>query len=126
MNLREKILQNRPAKTEAVLCPEWDCSVNVKAISGTERDEYESSLSDDNGERSIANMRARLCVLACVDDDGKPLFTSDDAAALGKQPASALDRVFQVAKRLGGIGQEAVKDAEKNSESGPSVDSPSA
>ena len=124
MSLREKILTRRPVRKELVACPEWECDVWVKAVKGRERDEYEAGLYDGDGKRNIANMRARLCVIACVDDDGKPVFTASDVAELGEQDAAPLDRCFQAAKRLAGIGEDEV--AKKNSKETPSDASPSA
>jgi hypothetical protein len=39
-----------------------------------------------------------------------------DITALSKKSAAALDRIFQVAQRLSGIGQEEVEETVKNSE----------
>jgi hypothetical protein len=49
------------------------------------------------------------------DEKGEQIFSSDDMDALDKKSASALDRVFQVAQRLSGIGQEDIEETVKNS-----------
>jgi hypothetical protein len=120
---KDAILKPRPAKTELVPCPEWG-DVLVKALSGAERDQFEAGLTDNDGQRDLTNMRARLLVLAIVGEDGKPLLAPEDVSALGGQPAAEIDRCFQVAKRLAGIGEE--KSAEKNSGRAASGDSVSA
>ena len=49
-------------------------------------------------------------------EDGSALFGLEDVPALQTKSASAMDRVFQVAQRLSGIGQEDIEETVKNSE----------
>jgi len=109
--------------TEIVEVPEWGGSVKVKALTGSERDKYESDSLTGRGRNrdiNLANIRARLVALTVIDDNGKPLFSSIDIAALGGKSAKALDRIFDVAQRLSGISEEDIEELAKNSESGQS------
>jgi hypothetical protein len=78
-----------------------------------------------NTKANLANIRARLCAMAMVSDDGERIFTDADMKALGKKSAKALDRVFAVAQKLNGLSAGDVEELAKNSESGPNGDSTS-
>jgi hypothetical protein len=70
-------------------------------------------------ELNRKNFRARLLVKCVTDDTGARIFTDDEAAKLGEQPADVLDRVFAVAQQVNGMTQKDVEDLAKNSDSAP-------
>jgi hypothetical protein len=86
----------------------------VRGLTGTERDAFEQRCSDT----SYANVRATLLAFSLVDEQGKRLFGLEDVGALGAKSAAPLDRLFDVARRLSGIGQREVKELVGNSEPG--------
>ena len=45
------------------------------------------------------------------------MFTDRDVERLGKKSALALDRIYEVAQRLNGIGKKEIDELTKNSES---------
>lgn len=104
---KDAIFAARDTRTEDVDVPEWGGTVRVKAITALERDAYEAAMveSQKNGrvKVSMRNARARLAVMACVDDTGAPLFTDADVPMLSTKSAAALDRIFAVASRLAGL-----------------------
>lgn len=108
------ILSAEDLKTEEVDVPEWGGSVRVRTLTGSERDAFESSLIAADGQRNMANYRARLLSRALVGENGQRLFSDDEIPLLGGKSAAALDRLFAVAQRLNGIGGEAEKAIEKN------------
>lgn len=108
------ILSAEDLKTETVAVPEWGGDVRVRTLTGTERDAFESGLVADGGKRNLDNLRARLLALAIVDDHGARVFTDGDAMLLGGKSAAVLDRLFDVAQRLNGIGAQAEAETEKN------------
>lgn len=106
---RDQILGVSKLRQERVPVPEWGGDVIVRELTGTERDEYESSVVTVVGMTAKVNsnnMRARLVSMSCVDGEGKPLFTMADAEELGKKSAAALDRIVTVARRMSKIGEE--------------------
>lgn len=113
MLTREQILQCDDLPKETVKVPEWGGEVQVRTMTGTDRDAFEASLiSKEVGkEGRLENVRARLVSLAVCDESGNRLFGDEDVAALGAKSAKALDRVFAVAQRLNGIGAEQVDQA---------------
>jgi hypothetical protein len=102
---RESILSGEDLPREEVFVPEWSGSVYVRAMTGFERDLFETQ----NQREKSANIRARLAALTVCDERGKALFTQSDVGALGSKSGLALDRIFDAAIRLNAIGQAAEK-----------------
>ena len=112
MLTRDAILSADDLRTLVVSVPEWGGDVTVRELTGTERDEYESSVVRTDGDKvsvDARDMRAKLVVMSVVDEDGKRLFTVQDVKALGAKSAKALDRIMDVARSLSGIGNEALE-----------------
>jgi hypothetical protein len=106
---REQILKADDVTTEEVAVPEWGGSVLVRGLTGRQRDEFEAALIERRGKRAVPNtdnIRAKLVARCCVDEAGQRLFTDADAGELGNRSGAALDRVYEVAARLSGIGDE--------------------
>jgi len=123
---KDLILNANDIKTEEVDIPEWGGKVLVKAMNGTERDSFEASIVKGTGKDATVdmnNIRAKLVVRTIVGDDNKRLFNDADAELLSKKCASALDKVFAIAQRLSGIGEQDLKDMVKNSETDLKEDS---
>jgi Phage tail assembly chaperone len=122
---KDSILAAADLPTEKVPCPEWGGDVYVRTMAGHERDHFEQSVADGKSKSNLNNVRARLAVKTVCDDKGNRLFTDDDAEALGKKSGKVLDRIFDAAQRLNGIGKEAENDIAKNSAAAPSGSSTS-
>jgi len=122
---REAILDADDRVFEAVDCPEWGGKVRVRGLTGTQRDAYEASLLEERGgsrKMNLANARAKMVVLAVVDNDGRPIFTNDDVRALGRKSALPIERIFDVARRLSGMTQEDVDKLTENFGADPNGD----
>jgi hypothetical protein len=116
---RDEILKAQDLRTEEVYVPEWGGTVIVKSLTGTERDLFEDSVIS-SGRRDFKGVRARLAALSIVDENGKRLFTFEEAEKLGEKSARALDRVFAVAQRLSGFTRKDMEELEGKSSSGQS------
>jgi len=115
---KDQILSKDDLPSEKLFIPEWDLEVNVMTMTGRERDRFETDVLAGEKAKNI-NIRALLCV-RCIGDENKiRIFSDSDALALGEKSAAALDRVFDVAQRLNGIGEHDIKELEKKSESAP-------
>ena len=130
---RDEILAADDLKFEDVDVPEWakNKKVRVRALSGTDRDAFETSLLVGTGKNqkiSTLNIRAKLAALSIVDAENNPIFNLHDIETLGKKSSAALDRVFAVAQKLSKITDEDVEELAKNSDTvrsdGSSSDSP--
>ncbi len=112
---REQILQVDDIKTEIVPVPEWDGEVVVRTMTGTDRDIWDNLLYKEGKVNFLDNTRARLLACTIIDEDDNLVFSEDDIVALGKKSSLALNRIFDVAKRLNGLGSDNIEDLEKNS-----------
>jgi hypothetical protein len=119
MLTKEQILKADDLKIEVIDIPEWGGSVNVKTMTGTQRDAFEQSIVEKKGKTNLANIRARLCAVTIVDDNGNRIVE------LGKKSAAALDRVFSVAQKLNGFGDKDIEELGKNLSKGQSESSTS-
>src|SRR4051812_11733960 len=125
---RDAILAADDRKVQEVDVPEWGGTVLVKAMSGEERDAFETSMTKRRpiltGPRKgdmetipdTANMHAKLVARSLVDEGGARLFPDADVIELGKKSAAALQRVWDVAAELSGLGGDAAEEAEGNSD----------
>ena len=110
---RDEILAASDILTELVPVPEWGGDVYVKGMTGAERDKFEASIIEQRGKTqtmNMANIRAKLASLTICDETGRRLFNEADVQLLSKKSAAALQRVFAVAQKLSGIGDEDVKE----------------
>lgn len=116
---KAEILAQDDLKTEDIQIPEWgDAWVRVRTLNASERDHFEASTVQRNGKKvttNLENIRARLCLLCLVDEDGNRLFEEEDTFPLGGKSAAALDRIFTVAQRLNGLRDEDVEELAGNS-----------
>ena len=125
---RESILQADDLPKELVDVPEWGGAVYVRSLTGAERDRFESSMIKQRGKNqqmNLDNIRAKLAVLTVCDEEGKRIFSSADIDELSKKSAAALDRIFAVARRLSGLGEDDVKELAEGLKDDPLEDSPS-
>jgi len=120
---KEQIFEADDLEAEVVEVPEWGGSVKVRGLTGRERDRLEATvaLTNKKGEQigtNLDNLRARLCAMSIVDEDGKLMFTSkDDVLQLGRKSAVVVNRIFEVAQRLSGLTEKDVEALTKNSNS---------
>lgn len=121
MLTRDQILSVNDIVIETVAVPEWGGEVCVRGLTGSERDNFESSVVELRGKSQHVNMknvRAKLAALSICDEKGERVFTDGDVLELSKKSAVALQRVFDVAARLSGLSADDVKSLAKNSNSG--------
>lgn len=114
---RDAILHAQDIRTETVAVPEWGGEVEVRGLTGTERDALEASIVEQRGRKTsinLHNIRAKLVAQSVVDEDGARIFTDDDVAELGRKSGMALDRVYTVAQRLSGLTTADIEELTKN------------
>jgi hypothetical protein len=89
---------------------EWGGYVFIRTMTAEEGDQfddeiYKLSADGKNVEFVRGQITARLCVRTICDENGKRLFTDKQINELGKKSARALNRCYQVAERLNGLGR---------------------
>lgn len=123
---KAEILAKDDLIAEDLFVPEWDAWVRIRTMNASERDHFEAGTMQGRGKSMTANLeniRARLCLLCLIDEDGNRLFGEEDTFPLGGKSAAALDRIFTVAQRLNGLRGEDIDALAKNSEGAPAADS---
>jgi hypothetical protein len=119
---RDAILQAQDISKELVHVPEWGGDVYVKGMTGAERDKFEASLisSKAGGKQvNLSNVRAKLASLTLCDEGGNLLFTETDVRELSKKSAAALQRVFETAQKLSGLGEADIEELSEGLEENP-------
>ncbi len=110
---------------EDVEVPEWDGTVRVRGLTGTERDRFEFSMAAAKNSPDAVNIRAALVGRCIIDADGKRAFTDKQIAKLGAKSGAALDRCFDVVRRLSGMDDKAAEAASTDFGTAPDDGSPS-
>lgn len=127
MLTKHQIFSANDTRIETVSVPEWGGDVGIRVISGAARDQLDMFLAgivDSRGNVvNVAGLRAKVCVLACCDAEGEPIFTEKDIPALQAKSSLALDRVTQAAMKLNGLGKAAVEGARDDFFDAPKSDS---
>ena len=108
---------------ELVNVPEWGGHVYVRTWMGHERDAFDISIEGNTKEERLHSFRARVAVMATCDEAGNLLFSLSDIEALTLKSGVALDRIFEVGKRLNGLGADEQKELVENFADTPSDDS---
>ena len=116
---REALLGLRQRPEESVPVPELGDGMSVRVVGFTarERAQFETSLQGPKGKPSrskIQQIRERLIVATCRDDEGNPLFTSDDIDALSQVSVTIVARLADAAQRVCGMGDSDVEDLAGN------------
>lgn len=119
---KDEILSHTKLRTEPVEVPEWGGWVNVRELTGEERDAYEAGMmkAKRTGRKfemtpELRNVKARLAVLVIVDETGKKrVFSDGETNKVGKLSSQALTRICDVAERLSGLSDEEEEKLEGN------------
>jgi hypothetical protein len=125
MLTKDQILAAADMAPTELPVPEWGGSVFIRVMTGTERDAFEQSILDSKKGGGMVNVRARLAVRVLCDETGGRIFTDADAVALGAKSGKALDRIFDSAQKVNGIGNKEVEELSGNSAAAQSGDSTS-
>lgn len=125
--IREHLTSRR---VELVEFPEYDAAFYVGVMTGSERDAYEneqvsfSMVGNKPTPRvDLKNARSKLVVRVLCNQAGQRVYKDDDIAKVGAMPGDLLDKLFDAARRINALEDQAVDIAMGNSESGPQDDS---
>jgi hypothetical protein len=119
---KEDILKAEDIDTIEVEVPEWGGVVKLRAMPGSLRDEWESILvSRKKGSKlNLKGIKALAIAYAAVDEEGNLLFTTDDVKAINEKSSAPIERLADAVMKMNGLGEEDLKDLEKNLPSGQS------
>lgn len=125
MSLRDQILATDDRPFEDIRVPEWGLVVRVGTMSAADRDTWEAEAlmarSQREGSAKLRNLRAALVARCALDPEtGERIFADEDVEKLGAKGAKPVDRLFTVAARLNAVGDDDIRQLEKNSDGDPS------
>jgi hypothetical protein len=106
---KDAILGATDVKTQDVPVPEWGGTVRVRGLTGVARDQWEASMMERRGGKTVVNSfnaRAKLLSLTMINDDNSLMFTPGDITALGEKSGSAIERIYTVAAKLSGVTED--------------------
>jgi hypothetical protein len=122
-NLREHILTRSDLDEERVYVPGWDCTVLVRALTGTERAKFlKQSTSAQPGQPQNVSINwdrywADLVIMSTRDpEDGTLIFAPTDRDALLGKSGKNLEVVAKKARTLSGLEDDALPKSEEQSE----------
>jgi len=124
---RKDILTANDLPRVKVSVPEWGGDVWVRTLSAHEYDGYQSSIVETRGKKQIFHtndFRAQLCALTICDDAGDLLFTKADVLALSGKSSAALQRIYDIAVKLSGIGDAEIEELTGEMAENPTGDLP--
>ncbi len=107
--IRETILASSDLPQQSVECPEWGQTLNVRTLTGAERDDFENAVQSagkTKGGIDLRGLKIKLVLLTLCDEDGGLLFDATDALVLNSKSSKVIDRIFQVAQKLNGLTAE--------------------
>lgn len=134
MLTREQIQAVPDITRQKVPTPEWapegmpahEAFVWVRGLTAEELDQFENGLitSRKRGAKpSLESMRAKLCVLACEDDQQQPLFRDGDVEWLTNKSAGPVNRIYAKIRSQTAMTDEDLEELEKNLSKIPADDS---
>lgn len=95
-------------------------TVLIRELSAAEQEGYARSVLSSDGKPDISKakaMNAKLISMACIDTEGKQLFTQADINKLNLLPGGPIKALGQEILRLSGmLGDDPIGNSEKNLE----------
>ena len=95
--------------------PVWGMTPRERTI----WEDKQSNLSKSQQAKHKREIRERILVECCRNDDGQPLFTLSQIEQLGQRRADVCERLVNVALRLSGFTNTDLEKLVKNSDEAP-------
>jgi len=96
--------------------PEWGGVVRVGTMTAGDRDAFEASIYEGDGDKVKINrndFRAKLLARALKDESGARLFSDKEIQAISAKSAKVVQKLFEVAQDMNGLSQSVQDDLEK-------------
>lgn len=109
-------------KTKDVEVPEWGGTVRLRELSAKDRSLIEATTIGARGQgveirvEAFKTLKQRVVAASLIDDNGNRLYKENEVGFLAQKSGQVVERLFQIVQDLSGMTEEAVKDAEGNSE----------
>jgi len=107
-SIRDRIFALDDLTRETVTIPEWDnVEIEMRSPSAGQRTLAIRDCMEDDGGIDTLKMQGMLIVSSAHDPEtGEPVFAPSDIGLLNEKNAAIVQRLFEVAQRLSGMGAE--------------------
>jgi hypothetical protein len=106
-----------PLPVDSVFVPQLQKTVCCQGLSSIDRSRWERSFVRKNqvDPKLIVKARAALLVLSVIKspEDRTRLYTENDKDKLGRVPAVIIEPIYDLCRKLSGIGDDAVEELEQ-------------
>lgn len=116
-----QINAKRGRRYETLHVEEWGGDVRIQSLTVGERGQLEAYVGDDKEPRNNGHLRAMLCALAIVDENGVRVYEDLDADDFLEMDNAPVTLVADAAWNLSGMGRKAQEAIEKKSEPAPAT-----
>lgn len=113
---REQILAADDLRVDVVDVPQWGGEVRLREMNGVVRDELNAEIVACGGQVSLVKFRQLVVALSVVDDAGELIFGLAGFDTVRAKHPGIIDLLAERAIVLNGLGDKAVDDAKKPSE----------
>ena len=128
--LRSRILEARDLKREPVNVKEWGVTVYVQELSSAAKTQLSSSNLQRNAEGdlildeknnpkvdrdALTSFQESLLIATLVDEEGTPIFNSEDVTRLAEKNAAVIERLHEAAANVNKTREKDVEALAKNS-----------
>ena len=110
---KNSILAADDLPVQSVEVPEWGGAVNICTLGALDMAAFQASIRDADG-KIVDHVMPRFLVATIVDENRSRIFSDEDFEALAKKNPVVLNRLFDVAQKLNGIGIAAQEEIAKN------------
>ena len=108
---KQSVLSAEDFQYAIVSCPEWGGEVRVRGLTAAEQAFVAKRYNDGKQE----DFDVTVCIMACVDELGQPIFDNGDKDQLRRKSFAVLDRVAKkIIELTGDSGEEEIEAARKN------------
>ena len=122
---KDQILNANDLQKKKVNVPEWGGDLYVYEFDGSDRDKLEAFIASKkvDSQYSTEKYRSKVLSLSLKDDSGNFLFSDGDLEDLNKKSSQVINRLFDIAQELNGLGEESVEAASGKSGTGQNAGS---
>jgi hypothetical protein len=96
---KDQIITSNDRESQTVEVPEWGGEVRIMAVTPAVLREVRNTAPKSGTDETFGY---RLMVKSIVDENGNPIFTQEDVAALEGKSEAALKRVMEAINELNG------------------------
>jgi hypothetical protein len=126
---RDQIRNIQDIEYSEVFVPQWKDTVKVRSLTAAEQGIFKNSMLEQKHKKdtkvTFDRSNVKAVRMACVDDNGEPLFQPSDEEWLLKKNSAAVQIIFDEVARISGLSDEDLEELKNASEAIQKSDLPS-